>query len=388
MLYKKGRLVAFDPARCTQCGACLADVCKFDALRLEERRDVFDIIVDPVACTGCQKCVRVCPAGDLPDFPLQEREFSTLRRAVLAHAADPDTRFQSTSGGVARTLARAVLETGWADAVYCAVKKSAPPYAEGDFLTSATEIDRIANSVYCAFPFNAKMRKTLQGRPLSRLLFIGTHCQIQAAERFYKGSGVELIKVAIICKQQKTRAYVRWARRMLKQKADDPTPIRYRGHGWPGALTSGTATYKNYFRPFVMELWRVPGCRFCPHALGWGSDVLLADPWNLVSQTPDHPGLTLTLLRTGQALALWKIAAPWLVEEREVTAAEVQKSIDWKRYRQKQAKIPYFLGREPSLLRRIGYGLVEKQRAFYEWLFDTLPVPEVVEKILNRTLKK
>ena len=53
MLYKKGRLVAFDPARCTQCGACLADVCKFDALRLEERRDVFDIIVDPVACTGC-----------------------------------------------------------------------------------------------------------------------------------------------------------------------------------------------------------------------------------------------------------------------------------------------------------------------------------------------
>ena len=175
---------------------------------------------------------------------------------------------------------------------------------------------------------------------------------------------------------------------MMKQRAGETTPIRYRGHGWPGVLTSGTATYKNYFRPFSMELWRVPGCRFCPNAWGVGSDLLLADPWQLIATNSGSPGLTMTLLRTEQALALWKIASPYLVEERDLTEEEIKKSIDWKHYQGKQAKIPYFLGRESSLSRRFFYGFVEKQRTFYEWLSDTLPVPEIVEKILNRTLRK
>ena len=97
----------------------------------------------------------------------------------------------------------------------------------------------------------------------------------------------------------------------------------------------------------------------------------------------------MTLLRTDTALALWKVAAPYLTEERELTAAEVRKSIEWEGYKKnKQGKIPFYLGNEPSLIRRLGYGLLEKQRTFYEWLFDVLAVPEVVEKILNRTLKK
>lgn len=387
MLFLQDRLIAYDASRCTRCGTCLS-VCPVDALHVGDGRDVFHIDVDHDACIVCQKCVRVCPAAALPEHPLEENDFFTLRRAVLAHASDAVLRFEATSGGVARTLARAALETGWADAVYCAVRKDDAPYAEGDFLTSPAEIDRISNSVYCAFPFNRALRNEIHGRRIARLLYIGTNCQIQGAERFFKGSGVELVKVAIICKQQKTRAYVRWARRMMKQSADDATPIRYRGHGWPGSLTSGSAAYKNYFRPFVMELWRVPGCRFCPHALGWGSDILLADPWNLVPRDSNNPGQTMTLLRTEQALALWKIASPYLAEERELTGEEVQRSMDWKHYQGKQAKIPYFLGRESSLFRRFSYGFVEKQRAFYEWLLDTLPVPEVVEKILNRTLKK
>ena len=388
MLLKQGNRIVYDSSRCTRCGTCLA-VCKSGALRLEEGEDVFGIVVNHEACVGCQKCVRVCPASDLPKHRMEESDFTTLRRAFLAHATDADLRYKSTSGGVARTLARAALETGWVDAVYCVVQKNDPPYAEGAFLTSSADLDRISNSVYCALPVNENLRKEINGKPLSRLLYIGTNCQIQAAERLYKGSGVELIKVAIICKQQKTRAYVRWSRRMMKQSPRDETPIRYRGNGWPGQITSGQGSYKNFFRPFAMQLWRVPGCRFCPNAFGWGSDILLADPWNLISINSSNPGLTMTLLRTDTALSLWKVAAPYLTEERELTAAEVRKSIEWEGYKKnKQGKIPFYLGNEPSLIRRLGYGLLEKQRTFYEWLFDVLAVPEVVEKILNRTLKK
>jgi len=387
MLTHQDPIIAYDSGRCTRCGTCLAS-CPVDALRLTEGRDVFDITVDHATCIGCLKCVGVCPAATLPERPLRESDFATMRRALLACASDVTQRHKATSGGVARTLARAALASKWVDAVYCAVQRNDEPYAEGAFLTSIDEIDRVSNSVYCAFPFNRNLRMKHGGQRLKRVLYIGTNCQIQAAERFFRDSGVDLIKVGIICKQQKTRGYVRWARRMLKQKADDTTPIRYRGYGWPGRMTSGAATYQNYFRPFSMELWRVPGCRFCPHALGDGSDVLLADPWKLISTTDGNPGLTMTLLRTDRALALWNIATPYLTEDRELTAADVQISIDWKGYQKKQARISYFLGLEASSARRLFYRFIENQRYLYEWLISTFPVPEIIEKLLNRTLKK
>ena len=99
--------------------------------------------------------------------------------------------------------------------------------------------------------------------------------------------------------------------------------------------------------------------------------------------------MTMTLVRSDTGVALWKIAAPYLVEEREVTADQVRKSIEWDAYKiGRQAKIPYFLGSEPSFIRRLGYRVIEGQRAFYEWLLDSFPVPELIEKVLNRTLWK
>lgn len=387
MLFEKDGHIFYDGTRCTRCGTCLA-VCPVDALHQTQGHDIFEIAVDPEVCIVCQKCVRVCPAAKLPEKPLKESDFNTMRRAVLACSADETVRLESTSGGVARSLARAVLETGWADAVYCAVKQTASPWAEGGLITSPEEIGRIANSVYCAFPFNRNLSKKVNGRPLSRLLYIGTNCQIQGGERYFKGSGVELVKVGIICKQQKTRAYTRWARRKLRQSPQENTPICFRGPGWPGTLCSGNSQYRNYFRPFAMELWRVPGCRSCPNAWGEGSDILLADPWNIVRPEAGNPGLTMTVLRSEAALELWKIAAPYLREERELTAEDVKKSMDWACYRHKQAQIPYFLGRESSPWRRATYGLLETQRSLYGWLFDKFPVPELVEKVLNRTFKK
>ena len=254
MLTEQNKRIVYNGSRCTRCGTCLA-ACKSDALCLEDKdTDVFNILVNHEACTLCRKCVRVCPAAELPNRPLDENDFSTLRRAVLAHAANAEIRFQSSSGGVARTLARAALETGWADAVYCVVQKPNSLASEGAFLTSPADLERISNSIYCALPVNQNLTKQIDGKRISRLLFMGTNCQIQAAERFYAKSGVDLVKVAIICKQQKTRAYVRWARRKMKQAPGDQTAIRFRGNGWPGTMTSGGSSFKNYFRPFAMQL--------------------------------------------------------------------------------------------------------------------------------------
>ena len=55
------RLPRIDPARCTGCGRCVA-VCPPHVLSLEAVRWVKTAVLHaPQGCTGCSKCAVVCP---------------------------------------------------------------------------------------------------------------------------------------------------------------------------------------------------------------------------------------------------------------------------------------------------------------------------------------
>ncbi|MEI8234542.1 MAG: Coenzyme F420 hydrogenase/dehydrogenase, beta subunit C-terminal domain [Verrucomicrobiota bacterium] len=319
----------------------------------------------------------------MPERPLLEEDFEGFRHICLAAARDEKVRFDASSGGVARELARAALEKGLADAVYGVKRLPDAPFYEGGYFFDAGEVSQMANSVYCAFPFAAALQKRPGGRPLKRLLFIGTNCQLQAAQNFYKGTQTELLQVAIYCKQQKTLDYVRWLRREMGQPETLQAPVRFRGDGWPGKIHSDAKTVSSYFfsLPFGMETWQVPGCRFCPNAFGWKSDLVLFDPWSLIA---DNPGMDVAVLRTQAAQALWEAARERLVEWPEIpaelalhpsmalrplTGGDVKTCIDWWRYRRTKVEaIPFYLGREEAWWRRAGYAFLEWERRINSWL--------------------
>ena len=400
VLICRNRQIVFEESRCTRCGVCLA-VCPTDALSLVNEDPAFEIKVDLDACILCQKCVKVCPAEVLPERPLTEEDIDGLRHITLAHAKDEKTRFEASSGGVARTLAYAALEKGLVDAVYAVRQNAEPPYYEGAYFTKPEEVAQMANSVYCVFPFGQGLKKQLEGKPLRRLLFIGLSCQIQAAELFYRNSGVELIKVAILCKQQKTVDYLRWLRRGLKQPLNFPAPIRFRGQGWPGKLSCGGVNHPgSYALPFMLDWWRPSGCRLCPNPFGWESDFVLLDPWNLSLQDKDRSGTTLTLLRTEQGELLWKEAKDYLCESirlpsgsdapegqigRALEPDDVKNCFEWAHFqRNKIEAIDYYLGRERSSKKRIVYAILEKLRGWCGWLALHAPFPKQVEWVLIR----
>lgn len=55
------RRPAIDPARCTGCGRCVA-VCPPHVLSLETVRwDKTAVLHEPAKCTGCSECAAVCP---------------------------------------------------------------------------------------------------------------------------------------------------------------------------------------------------------------------------------------------------------------------------------------------------------------------------------------
>lgn len=377
--------VRFDPHRCTRCGACLA-ACHKGVISLREEGAEFQIVVDTEKCVLCLRCIHICPAEKLPEQPLRDADFAETSHICLAAARNPQVRYHASSGGVARELARAALENGLVDAVYGVRRIPEPPFYAGGYLFDPGEAAEMANSVYYAFPFAAGLRKKPEGRQLKRLLFIGTNCQIQAAEAFYKGTPTELLKVAILCKQQKTPEFVHWLRREMGTEEDRATPVSFRGQGWPGTVRCGGKTLSPafYSTPFGMELWRVPGCRFCANLLGRDADITLFDPWNLVV-TEGSAGFDAVMLRTEAARALWEAARGRLEEwgkiplelalrphlaGRPLTGEDVKTSIDWWRYRRtKVDALPFYLGRERTWHRRFGYAMLERLRQFNGWLF-------------------
>lgn len=76
-----------DVARCSGCAACL-DLCRFDALGMDDTSVPAVCRVDSVACEGCGVCVDVCPeeAVDLVPRHSGERFVSETAYGPLSHA--------------------------------------------------------------------------------------------------------------------------------------------------------------------------------------------------------------------------------------------------------------------------------------------------------------
>jgi ferredoxin len=64
MFGRKRKLIAdVVEDRCCNCGECIG-ICRHHALVIAEiQGKTYTFVDDPNRCTGCRKCMRVCPSG-------------------------------------------------------------------------------------------------------------------------------------------------------------------------------------------------------------------------------------------------------------------------------------------------------------------------------------
>jgi coenzyme F420-reducing hydrogenase beta subunit len=376
----------FDRLKCCQCGACIA-VCPVAALALENGENgLFLVKNNPQLCTNCHNCENVCPAHRFASLVLTESEWGKARSAFLAYSLDSNIRFSSSSGGFVRTIVRNALNSGFVDYAYCAVKSSTFPFSEGKYLSRNSDFLQIANSTYMSFPLLINCKSFPRG---TRLLVVGTNCQLAGFDGFYEDSGIELVKIGLFCKQQKNIGYTRFLHKVFDHPFSCSTSVSYRGHGWPGCSQLGS-DLKPYAKlaaiPFGKRLWNVPSCSYCLNALAsCSADISVGDPWGVVNQKEAGGGMSLCIAFSQKGISLIDNARSNL-SITTVDIGTVKKSVNWDGL-QRHIKLASALSSSnASLIDRMRIKLLSFQTLVLESIFVRFRIPKLVQRIFARIL--
>lgn len=83
-VFRGGRVMQINPARCTRCGACV-DVCQWKAIR---RQNDGSVTIAEQDCEGCGACLLVCPVDVIGTEPTDDGRWywSSTRLGPMSHA--------------------------------------------------------------------------------------------------------------------------------------------------------------------------------------------------------------------------------------------------------------------------------------------------------------
>lgn len=309
---------------CCGCGACAA-VCpdKIEMIDVLEygRRPRFRAGTDAEIPQGA---MTVCPGIGLtrlvkPEGQLGDQHFFDAWGPVLGvwegYAADPQIRFEGSSGGVATALALFGIEClGMHGALHIRSRKHKPYLNETVLSTNRDELLKGAGSRYA--PASPCDSLELIGRADRPCIFIGKPCDVAAVHTVAQLRSSLKDKVgfslAFFCAgTPSTAGTMKMLQRMGIEDINSLKSLRYRGCGWPGNAVveysgqDGTnqqkkLTYEQSWGE-ILQKYRQWRCYICPDHIGEFADIAVADAWHR-DVTSHQPGLSILIARSYRGL--------------------------------------------------------------------------------------
>jgi coenzyme F420 hydrogenase subunit beta len=260
-----------------------------------------------------------CPGTRVEGLPVslveadtrQDNVWGPWRRMVRAWAADPEIRFEGSTGGVLTALAGYLLASKRVEFIL-QVKSSSSEPSFGEPVLSFTTADVLeaAGSRYGpAAPLLDIGEALDRNQPFA---FVAKPCDIAALRNYARQDERvdRLVKycLTMVCGGFGTpQGTVEFYRRF----GIDPeavTGLRYRGRGCPGPTRVETADGAQEFHYIDYwgedeTTWTLPfRCKICPDGIGEAADIAAADTWiggspNRVDSA-DDPGTNALIART------------------------------------------------------------------------------------------
>ena len=319
---------------CLGCGAC-AYICPERKIKLVDFfAEGIRPVIEDARCGSCRECLDVCPAVQ-SDFrstaPRSSsdsgnsfaKEWGPVISILEGHAADPETRFKGSSGGVLTAIGTYCIEVLNMHGVLHIGQDPDDPIRNRTRLSrTRSEILSAAGSRYS--PASVCNGLSLVEASPASCVVIGNPSEIAAVRnarqlRHELDQKVGLTLSFFCAGSPSTRGTVA----LLQKMGVDPMSVgdlRYRGNGWPGHFAPvmrgelapcQKMTYRESwaflqaYRPWSVQLW--------PDGTGELADISCGDPWY---NEPDgkNAGYSLVLVRTerGREIIEGAMAAGYL----------------------------------------------------------------------------
>lgn len=236
---------------------------------------------------------------------------------VIAHAADPEVRYQSATGGILTALGRFLVDAGEVEFVlHVGASREAPMRSEARLSFDRASVLAGASSRYGpAAPLHDFIGLLERGRPFA---VIGKPCDITGVRNMMRRDrrAAEQVRycLALVCGGMSDLTKSRDVLDEAGMQESELALFRYRGHGNPGPLRAetrdGRAHEVDYNTMWGDESgWKLqPRCKICPDAIGEVADIAAADCWPGGGPTGEDEGFNAVLVRTPRGRALFDAA--------------------------------------------------------------------------------
>ena len=315
---------------CSGCGAC-KEICGHNCISLRPDDEGFSYpSVDAVKCVNCGLCDKACPILNIPSD-------NDIRHVFAAKNKNEIERFYSSSGGIFRILAEAVLQEG---GVVVGCRFNDKMEAVHAVATNSEELMPLMSSKYVQSDTTGiytEVRQLLRDGRM--VLFSGVPCQVAALKNFLIKPYGNLITIDILChgvpspkifkeyrehmedhyKGKTETLSFRWKEKSWKRLYINIEFSNHRRHH----LFSG---YDSYMQLFLSDRLQRPSCFDCPYnTLHRPGDLTLGDFWGIGKKHydfDDNKGVSMVLINSDRGQELWdKISSETTYFETDIDTA-------------------------------------------------------------------
>lgn len=270
------------------------NACPVQCIVMRRDREGFDYpVANPDMCIGCGKCESVCPVRN----PLPEAvPLASFAARCVTHVDE------SSSGGVFPALAEKFLEKG--GVVYGAAVMEDMTVGHVD-VRDKSGLAKLKGSKYVQSDLYAVFEEVRDALAAGeKVMFSGTPCQVAGLHRYLDGKQDGLVTVDVACHGVPSPGlwdkYVAALGRKCGGKVCGVS-FRDKTEGWrrygfkvdvldeAGVRTHLVRNLADpYMALFLQDMTLRPSCYACPSRNGRsGSDLTLADLWNVARTVPD-----------------------------------------------------------------------------------------------------
>lgn len=361
-------------SECTACYACYNSCPKKCISFVNEENGCFVPKIDQEKCIDCGACVRSCPNNNVI-------ELKTPSRVLAAITKNENDYITTTSGGVATTFAKHIIENGGVVYGAAVCNDAVIKHIRVD---NVFDIERLKGSKYVQSEIGdcfIHIKQDLENK--LPVLFVGTPCQTAGLQYYLKKKYDTLYLVDIVCHGVPPYKYLDEHIKTVCNKSFDNIIFRNEKSFYFQLRNKDSVVYENeyykdyYYVAFLRGLVYQESCYSCKYATqDRCSDITIGDFWGFNNDKlpfiTEHPyGLSLVMINNenGEKL-LNECSNKFFYQERELEeAVNGNKQLRFptvrNRKRDKFLKLYHKYGFEKAArkllwLERLGYELINK----------------------------